>query len=896
MRALLRLPLLGLLALLVLSPAARAAGRTSQELKDWEFQRDGARGWKKVAVPSAFQSHEGGDFHGVGWYRTTVGPLEVPKGRRLLLHFDAAATQVEVWWGDTKLGSHLGGWMPFRFDVTELARKSPDAKHAIRVRVDDKGGHFGGLWQPVRLLNVPETYIDDLRLHAIGNPQAERIEIDAPLLGTNPAAASDIRVRWRLANTADQWGERTFKEAGKSEDGGRLFAAKGDKARLRAGPPARLTLTAGAEGEANSDGSLWHPWSPEKPNLYEVELSVGDDTVATRAAFRTLVRGGRLFLNRELLGVRALLNEGFYPPLFAPFPTDEQVRKDFAFARAYGFNAIKCVGWVPPKRFLELADEAGIVLWVEYPARGEDAKPLAAEFAEIFAHDRNHPSVVVRSLPGREGKLHDLCREMAPGALIEPANPEPLRTNNPGFVAALRKRQTDAETGGSKLLLLGDPLTADTWTDPKPLLERFGKERPFGLPDFLDGNRAWLERSGKSLRFGGLAGLHDDARHYALLTRKYQIETLRRELPGCGYVVGPLRDTPSAASGLIGYRGQPKWGESAWRWHEATVPLLRTENDRRTITSGGLLKAELLVSHLGPERLPTVEPRVVAGQLHGGVARQSLALPKAHPAGGTVQRLGELKLEVGEARRPARFVVRAILQGESQRFDNDWCLWVIPERRPIDLLYGVGRHASLSAEMARELFPDAELPLAEGKVRDGKPEAGIVLARRLDDRLIDFMEAGGKVVLLPDGQKGSFPLRPHRFANGGPLIPEHPALRNAPRDMLLETQAFDLAGDVIPKVEYLDQVDAIFLLWDNHGRKDVKTHGLVFETRIGKGRLLVSALRHTGKTNAVGPWLLDEFIQHVSDGPPPRAALDAQGIKRLRESARAGTIDLSAVR
>ena len=39
-----------------------------------------------------------------------------------------AATEAEVWWDGELLGSHLGGWTPFRFDVTELVRRAPPGR------------------------------------------------------------------------------------------------------------------------------------------------------------------------------------------------------------------------------------------------------------------------------------------------------------------------------------------------------------------------------------------------------------------------------------------------------------------------------------------------------------------------------------------------------------------------------------------------------------------------------------------------------------------------------------------------------------------------------------------------------------------------------------------------
>jgi hypothetical protein len=89
---------------------------------EWFFRRDGAKDWRTVQVPSSFQSHEGTNFHGIGWYRKLVNVPAPAPGKRMLLHFEAAATETEVWWDGNRLGTHLGGWTPFRFAVTDLLR------------------------------------------------------------------------------------------------------------------------------------------------------------------------------------------------------------------------------------------------------------------------------------------------------------------------------------------------------------------------------------------------------------------------------------------------------------------------------------------------------------------------------------------------------------------------------------------------------------------------------------------------------------------------------------------------------------------------------------------------------------------------------------------------------
>ena len=149
------------------------------------------------------------------------------------------------------------------------------------------------------------------------------------------------------------------------------------------------------------------------------------------------------------------------------------------------------------------------------------------------------------------------------------------------------------------------------------------------------------------------------------------------------------------------------------------------------------------------------------------------------------------------------------------------------------------------------------------------------------------------MLLLPDGEKGSFPLSHEWFLRGAPYIAEHPLLEKVPRQLLVELQHFDLAGPVVPDMKYLDQIDPILMLWNNHDLDRVKTQGLLFETRVGDGRLLVSALRHTQDTNAVGQWLAQLLVDHLATGPQPRHALADATVEFMRAKIDEQRIDLT---
>jgi hypothetical protein len=185
-----------------------------------------------------------------------------------------------------------------------------------------------------------------------------------------------------------------------------------------------------------------------------------------------------------------------------------------------------------------------------------------------------------------------------------------------------------------------------------------------------------------------------------------------------------------------------------------------------------------------------------------------------------------------------------------------------------------------------------------------------VLTRVLDTSILDWLDHGGSAVLLPDNQAGSFPLQAHWFLRGSPVLSDHaqafgtengPAGWLAPRQMIVELQTFDLAGDVIPAIEYVSEMDPLLMLWETHDLDHVKTNGLVFRMPVGsRGQLLVSALRHEGDNNPAGRYLLHQMLTALADHtlPAPEAD-DPRGLRnlvRLREEAAERRINLETIR
>jgi len=114
--------------------------------------------------------------------------------------------------------------------------------------------------------------------------------------------------------------------------------------------PDDQALTAVARGNTNEpflfkleDAKLW---SPDSPNLYNVTVKLGDDTVETYMGFRTVSQGivddiPRPLLNGEFIFQISTLDQGYWPDgIYSP-PSVEAMLFDLKLLKDTGFNMVR---------------------------------------------------------------------------------------------------------------------------------------------------------------------------------------------------------------------------------------------------------------------------------------------------------------------------------------------------------------------------------------------------------------------------------------------------------------------------------------------------------------------------------------------------------------------------
>jgi beta-galactosidase/beta-glucuronidase len=333
-------------------------------LSSWTLRRDPsdgglARGWQRggfsgssVSVPGVIdaRSYKGAagtrNYNGsVAWYRTTFAASEAGV---YALAFSSANFQANVWIDGHAAGTHRGSYLPFEARASLAA-----GAHTVVVRIDWRnpeaqaraGFHrtwfnWGGINGPVTVRRIGESELSNVTLRTTLQRHGEE------------AASARLHVTMDVHNNG---ASRTIEPTGTLTRSGQSLPLSFAGQVVESGQTVTMSTTVTVE----------HPalWSPADPALYDLTLSVGQESsFSAHVGLRELSwHGGQLFLNGQRLRLHgASLQEDALGHGDALTAGDEDtlVRE----LKAIGADAVRSQHPLDPG-LLERLDAAGILVW-----------------------------------------------------------------------------------------------------------------------------------------------------------------------------------------------------------------------------------------------------------------------------------------------------------------------------------------------------------------------------------------------------------------------------------------------------------------------------------------------------------------------------------------------------
>jgi beta-galactosidase len=409
-----------------LARAAMAANPSPREdlvlSAGWRFIQEDVKGaeapefsdgsWQTVRVPHCWNIKPGQDgdkanfYEGPGWYRLRIRPDAATAGKSLFLKFDAAYHSAEVFLNGKAIGSHIGGFGAFCFDVTGLLRPGQENLLAVRVSfrpsmpsIPLAGDYtkYPGLYREVHLLVLDPVSISPLDDASSGvylkqaqvDAAAARVEVTAKLRN-GTAEAKSVTVRCRILDAQGAEVQSTSAE--------QSIAARGAVDSVQA-----LTLT---------KPHLWNGRSD--PYLYHAEVEVADNNgIRDRLSqplglrsFRADAERG-FFLNGQAYAVHGVCrHQDRFDRGWAISKAD--MAEDLALLLEMGCTGVRLAHYPHSGVFHDLCDQAGVLVWAELPfigggwnvqiKSGAFADNVCQQLTELIKQNYNHPSIMFWSI------------------------------------------------------------------------------------------------------------------------------------------------------------------------------------------------------------------------------------------------------------------------------------------------------------------------------------------------------------------------------------------------------------------------------------------------------------------------------------------------------------------
>ncbi|MGN6368226.1 MAG: glycoside hydrolase family 2 protein [Phycisphaerae bacterium] len=396
-------------------------GRHAQTLTHWDFLKDArtndpaaamaATGWTRVTLPHTWNNRDGEDGGNnyakiPCWYRTPLTATPDMLARRVILRFAGANRQAELFVNGASVGTHVGGFGAFAFDIT--TRLHP-GKNELAVRVSnepDKNSpplsadftFFGGIYRRVDLLVLDPLHISPL------DDASSGVRV---LTSDITDASAKIAVGSLIANDSAAPVPALVAVDVRDAEGNTVAHSEAPAVAI----PGRDTLVQSALTLNNP-----HLWNGRKdPYLYSVRVQVKRGGVVTDEVTQPL--GIRTFaidkekgflLNGQpyhLHGVNMhqdWIDEGWAI-------SDKQLDEDMAFVKEIGATAIRLAHYQHHPHFYDLCDKAGIVVWTEVPVvnsiTADEAftKNAEQQERELIRQNWNHPSICFWSMGNEVG-------------------------------------------------------------------------------------------------------------------------------------------------------------------------------------------------------------------------------------------------------------------------------------------------------------------------------------------------------------------------------------------------------------------------------------------------------------------------------------------------------------
>ena len=370
------------------------SGTDKDHTVQWDFYCTGGRNsgkWTKIAVPSNWElqgfgtynyGHDKVKANEQGLYKHEFF-ADSWKGKRIFVVFEGSMTDTKVMINGKQAGPiHQGGFYRFKYDITELIK--PNAQNLLEVTVDKTSANtsvndaerrnsdfwvFGGIFRPVYMEIVPETFIDRMAINAKADGSFQ-----ADVYPQNLKNGETVEAQVQKLN---------------GENVGKPFSVA-----------ANNTTADHLELKSTFNNPLL--WSSEFPNLYQVVLSIKNKQaivhqVKQKFGFRTveLRTNDGFYVNGAKTILKGSCRHSFWPETGRTLSHPVQLL-DVKLMKEMNNNAVRMSHYPPDQDFLDVCDSLGLYVLDELTGWQAKYDTIVGRklVKELVVRDVNHPSII----------------------------------------------------------------------------------------------------------------------------------------------------------------------------------------------------------------------------------------------------------------------------------------------------------------------------------------------------------------------------------------------------------------------------------------------------------------------------------------------------------------------
>lgn len=359
----------------------------------WDFYCTGGRKsgvWTKIAVPSNWELQGFGTYNyghdkvkgnEQGLYKHEFFADNLT-GKKVYIVFEGSMTDTKVTINGKLAGpAHQGSFYQFKYDITDLVK--PNAQNLLEVTVDKTSANssvndaerrnsdfwvFGGIYRPVYLEIVPETFIERMAVNAKADGSF-RLDVYAQNLKSDELIEGQVQTL-------------------NGQNVGKPFNVKANPAADH------------VELQANFAKPLL--WSAEFPNLYQVVVTVKNKTgtvhrVKQKFGFRTveLRTSDGLYVNGAKIMMKGSDRHSFWPETGRTLSHGVHLM-DVKLMKEMNMNAVRMSHYPPDRDFLDVCDSLGIYVLDELTGWQAKYDTVVGRklVKELVVRDVNHPSIL----------------------------------------------------------------------------------------------------------------------------------------------------------------------------------------------------------------------------------------------------------------------------------------------------------------------------------------------------------------------------------------------------------------------------------------------------------------------------------------------------------------------